>query len=79
MSRGKNIPSNQRVMIEVLLDQNLGQVQIAKKQEYYRTTFYHMLEVEGWNEIEYSNRTAIQNTQVTARECLKYMAAPKMG
>uniref|UniRef100_A0A1I7XJL2 HTH_Tnp_Tc3_1 domain-containing protein n=1 Tax=Heterorhabditis bacteriophora TaxID=37862 RepID=A0A1I7XJL2_HETBA len=31
MSRRKNIPSNQRVMIEVLLDQNLGQVQIAKK------------------------------------------------
>uniref|UniRef100_A0A1I7WE81 DDE_3 domain-containing protein n=1 Tax=Heterorhabditis bacteriophora TaxID=37862 RepID=A0A1I7WE81_HETBA len=26
-----------------------------------------MDKVEGWNEIEYSNRTAIQNTQVTPR------------
>uniref|UniRef100_A0A1I7XEV3 DDE_3 domain-containing protein n=1 Tax=Heterorhabditis bacteriophora TaxID=37862 RepID=A0A1I7XEV3_HETBA len=31
MSKGKNITPNQRAMIKVLLDQNLSQVQIAKK------------------------------------------------
>uniref|UniRef100_A0A1I7X5H8 HTH luxR-type domain-containing protein n=1 Tax=Heterorhabditis bacteriophora TaxID=37862 RepID=A0A1I7X5H8_HETBA len=36
MSRGENITSNQRVMIKVLLDQNLSQVQIAKKLEFSR-------------------------------------------
>uniref|UniRef100_A0A1I7WAV2 HTH_38 domain-containing protein n=1 Tax=Heterorhabditis bacteriophora TaxID=37862 RepID=A0A1I7WAV2_HETBA len=36
MSRGKNITSNQRVIINVLLDQNLSQVQIAKKLEFSR-------------------------------------------
>uniref|UniRef100_A0A1I7WAE3 HTH_Tnp_Tc3_1 domain-containing protein n=1 Tax=Heterorhabditis bacteriophora TaxID=37862 RepID=A0A1I7WAE3_HETBA len=36
MSRGKNITSNQRVIIYVLLDQNLSQVQIAKKLEFSR-------------------------------------------
>uniref|UniRef100_A0A1I7X511 HTH marR-type domain-containing protein n=1 Tax=Heterorhabditis bacteriophora TaxID=37862 RepID=A0A1I7X511_HETBA len=33
MSRGKNVTSNQREMIRVLLDQNLSQVQISKKLE----------------------------------------------
>uniref|UniRef100_A0A1I7WBI8 HTH_Tnp_Tc3_2 domain-containing protein n=1 Tax=Heterorhabditis bacteriophora TaxID=37862 RepID=A0A1I7WBI8_HETBA len=36
MSKGKNITSNQRVMIRVLLDQNLSQVQSAKKLELSR-------------------------------------------
>uniref|UniRef100_A0A1I7WL90 HTH_38 domain-containing protein n=1 Tax=Heterorhabditis bacteriophora TaxID=37862 RepID=A0A1I7WL90_HETBA len=36
MSKGKNITSNQRVMIRILLDQNLSQVQIAKKLELSR-------------------------------------------
>uniref|UniRef100_A0A1I7WJ05 HTH_38 domain-containing protein n=1 Tax=Heterorhabditis bacteriophora TaxID=37862 RepID=A0A1I7WJ05_HETBA len=31
MSKGKNITPNQRVMIKVLLEQNLNPVQIAKK------------------------------------------------
>uniref|UniRef100_A0A1I7WW20 HTH_11 domain-containing protein n=1 Tax=Heterorhabditis bacteriophora TaxID=37862 RepID=A0A1I7WW20_HETBA len=31
MSKGKNITPNQQAMIKVLLDQNLSQVQIAKK------------------------------------------------
>uniref|UniRef100_A0A1I7X8S2 HTH_38 domain-containing protein n=1 Tax=Heterorhabditis bacteriophora TaxID=37862 RepID=A0A1I7X8S2_HETBA len=36
MSRGKNITSNQPVIINVLLDQNLSQLQIAKKLEHSR-------------------------------------------
>uniref|UniRef100_A0A1I7XI46 HTH_38 domain-containing protein n=1 Tax=Heterorhabditis bacteriophora TaxID=37862 RepID=A0A1I7XI46_HETBA len=36
MSRGENITSKQRVMIRVLPDQNLSQVQIAKKLELSR-------------------------------------------
>uniref|UniRef100_A0A1I7X1U0 HTH_Tnp_Tc3_2 domain-containing protein n=1 Tax=Heterorhabditis bacteriophora TaxID=37862 RepID=A0A1I7X1U0_HETBA len=36
MSRGKNVTSNQREMIRVLLDQNWSQVQISKKLELSR-------------------------------------------
>uniref|UniRef100_A0A1I7WSA3 HTH_Tnp_Tc3_2 domain-containing protein n=1 Tax=Heterorhabditis bacteriophora TaxID=37862 RepID=A0A1I7WSA3_HETBA len=36
MSKGKNITPNQRVMIKALLEQNLSEVQIAKKLELSR-------------------------------------------
>uniref|UniRef100_A0A1I7X4R4 HTH_38 domain-containing protein n=1 Tax=Heterorhabditis bacteriophora TaxID=37862 RepID=A0A1I7X4R4_HETBA len=63
MSRGKNITSNQRVIINVLLDQNLSQVQIAKKLKLSRCTIQNAIKhINKFGMLENAPRTPRKRT-----------------
>uniref|UniRef100_A0A1I7W6C8 HTH_11 domain-containing protein n=1 Tax=Heterorhabditis bacteriophora TaxID=37862 RepID=A0A1I7W6C8_HETBA len=63
ISKGKNITPNQQVMIKVLLDQNLSQVQIAKKLKLSRCAIQNAIKhINKFGMLENAPRTPRKRT-----------------